>query len=68
VAHLKEVCHGENCNQKSMDYMKIILGILSTNYQNAFLTDGKAQNMANGTLYFDQMKLKLFSDFCDSQL
>ncbi len=35
---------------------------------NAFLVDRKAQNMAEGTLYFYTKKLKLFSDFCESQL
>ena len=35
---------------------------------NAFLVDRKAQNMTVGTVYFYRMKLKLFSDFCQSQL
>ena len=33
----------------------------------AFLIDRKAQNMAKGTLYFYTKKLKLFTDFCESQ-
>jgi len=34
----------------------------------AFLLDRKAQNMAAGTLYFYRMKLKLFGEYCESQL
>ena len=33
----------------------------------AFLVDRKAQQMSPGTLEFYQKKLKLFTDYCDSQ-
>ncbi len=33
----------------------------------AFLIDRKVQNLSHGTLYFYQTKLKLFTDFCDTQ-
>ena len=35
---------------------------------NAFLIDRKAQNLAAGTIHFYSVKLRLFCDFCDSQL
>jgi integrase/recombinase XerD len=34
----------------------------------AFLIDRKAQNLSSGTLKFYQNKLRVFMDFCDSQL
>jgi len=36
-------------------------------WQEAFLIDRKAQNVAAGTLYFYQKKLKLFTTFCETQ-
>jgi site-specific recombinase XerD len=33
----------------------------------AFLADRKIQGLAHGTLRFYQQKLKLFSDYCDTQ-
>jgi hypothetical protein len=34
----------------------------------AFLVSKKAENLAKGSNYFYQKKLKLFSEFCDSQI
>ena len=34
----------------------------------AFMLDRKAQNMSPGTLHFYQKKLKLFTDYCESQV
>jgi site-specific recombinase XerD len=36
--------------------------------RNAFLVDRKAQNMSAGTLHFYMVKLKSFSEFCESQV
>ena len=33
----------------------------------AFLIDRKAQGLSEGTLYFYQKKLKLFTDYCEAQ-
>lgn len=34
----------------------------------AFILDRKAQGMAKGTIYYYQMKLRLFTDYCDAQV
>jgi site-specific recombinase XerD len=34
----------------------------------AFLVDRKAQGFSDGTLYFYQKKLRLFADYCESQV
>ena len=38
------------------------------NWLEAFLIDPKAAGVAEGTFWFYRQKIKLFSDYCDTQV
>jgi integrase/recombinase XerD len=55
-----------NETQRTISYSHVDDYILS--WVEAFLIDRKARGLANGTLRFYQQKIKLFCDFCESQV
>jgi site-specific recombinase XerD len=58
-------------NQQKTQWTRVNPSTADTNlllWIEAFLVSKRAENLAKGSIYFYQKKLKLFAEFCDSQI